>query len=77
MNWYKEMFGECMKEQETDDVLVNLFKYVLDPKNTNKASSKRCILVCFYTILCALARDSAISLQLDKRRTEIHIILKK
>lgn len=78
IKWYEEKFGESIKSKDANAVLTTLFHYILDPNNDDKASTKRNILVNFYAILSAVVgKGGQISLQMNKRRIEIHRILKK
>lgn len=78
IQWYKDKFGEDVKNQQPDAVLLNIFKFILDSKNSNlKASTKRCLLVNFYGIICALDAAEKISPEIEKRRKKINKILQK
>jgi hypothetical protein len=77
INWYNRIFGKSIHEEETDVVLSNILHHVIQPTNNEKASTKRSLLINFYAILNALGRSDEISPQIDKRRIEIHKIIRK
>ena len=75
--WYENTFGRRIEDDDADMITETVCKWILDPTNSIKASSKRSILGAIHAILVTRGTVLDISPETERRRKSLYNVLVK